>query len=67
MSNQDTAIAVREENVRTYINHVFIDYLLLPDRELKVLLALKSFAWSGNECYPSLNTIGQICGKKRSQ
>jgi predicted transcriptional regulator len=61
-------IQVIEENVRKYINHVFVDYLSLPDRELKVLLTLKSFAWYAKEdCHPSLGKISKICKKSKSQ
>jgi hypothetical protein len=35
--SSDSEFSVIEENVRTYINHVYTDYLQLPDRELKVL------------------------------
>lgn len=59
---------VIEEDFRPFIHNVFVDYLSLPDRELKVFLTLKSFAWNKKrDCFPSINSIAQISGKKRRQ
>jgi DNA-binding transcriptional ArsR family regulator len=57
-------IKIVEENIRPYINHFYVDYLKLPDREIVVLLALKSFAWNHKDnCYPSIATIAQRIDK----
>ncbi len=68
MSNLEQSMVVIEENNRPFINHVYVDYLHLPDRELKVLLALKSFAWhQKSDCYPKIDTLAKLANKKRRQ
>jgi hypothetical protein len=61
-------IKVIEENTRPYVAHIYTDYLKLPDREVVVLLALKSFAWNHKDnCYPSIESIAKIVDKKDRQ
>ena len=67
ISMSDT-IEIVEQNVRQYIPHFYVDYLGLPDREIVVLLALKSFAWNHKDnCYPSIEKIAKRINKKSRQ
>lgn len=66
--SSDNEFMVIEESPRPYIANVYIDYLLLPDRELKILLALKSYAWNNkSDCFPSIASLSTRSNKKRSQ
>lgn len=55
---------VVEEIERPFIGCVWIDYLSLPDCELKLWLALKSFAWGNKDnCFPGISSLAKICNK----
>lgn len=66
-SSSNSGFIVVEENIRPF-TVMFNDYLSIPDREFKVLFALKSFAWNQKDnCYPSIATLAQLVDKSKRQ